>query len=78
MQPRPVIALCVHQVIFALFQWLSYSMYGLAALVGAWSVVVIVTWIETRGASFKVGQTVVQTAWFVFMIGGVHMGQLRL
>jgi hypothetical protein len=78
MQPRPLIALCIHQVIFALFQWLSYTKYGLVALVGAWSVVIIVTWIETKGASFKVGQTVVQSAWFIFMLGGIHMGQLRL
>jgi hypothetical protein len=78
MEPRPVIALCLHQVIFALFQLLSYHAYGLAALVAAWSAIVIVTWIETRGNVFKVTQTLVQTGWFGFILGVVHTGQVHL
>ncbi len=74
MQPRPIIALILNQLVFVAFQWLAYQAYGWPGLVAAWGILVVLTWIEVRFVGFKIAQTAVQTAWFIFVLAAVHSG----
>jgi hypothetical protein len=72
MKTRPVIALILRALIYAVFQFLSYKYYGVFAILAAWFVIVITSWIEVQATAAKVSQTIVQTAWFVYVLAVVQ------
>ncbi len=78
MEPRPIIALILRQVIYGLFQLLAYHAYGWIFLVGAWTVLIVVCWIEMKSSLHKVSETIVQTAWFIFILSAVHTGHVAI
>lgn len=78
MEPRPIIALILRALIFIAFQFLAYKSYGIPALVAAWGVIIITTWIGVKTKVAKVSQTAVQTAWFVIMLVVIHTGQIKI
>jgi hypothetical protein len=78
MQPRPIIALILRALIFGVFQLLAYKAYGVPALVGAWTAVVIVTLIDVKSTVAKVSQTAAQTAWFIFLLTAIYSKHLGM
>ena len=78
MESRPIIALILRQVIYGLFQLLAYHAYGWMFLVGAWTLLIVVCWIERKSTVYKIAESVVQTAWFVFILSAVHTGHVRI
>lgn len=72
MKTRPTIALIFRAFIYAAFQFLAYKTYELPALVAAWAVLVIVSWIDVEAMVARVSQTVVQTAWFIYILAVIH------
>ena len=73
MTTRPIIALILRVLIYAALQFLAYKSYGLHALVAAWAIIVIVSWIDVENIAARVSQTVVQTAWFIYILAVIHM-----
>lgn len=73
MKTRPMIALILRVFIYAALQFLAYKSYGLYALVAAWAVIVILSWIDVENVVARVSQTVVQTAWFIYILAVIHM-----
>lgn len=78
MEPRPTIALILRALIFVAFQFLAYKSYGLPILVVAWAVIIITTWIDVKATVAKVSQTVVQSAWFVFILAVIHTQKISI
>lgn len=68
MNTRPTIAWILRAVLYAVFQFLAYKSYELPALVAAWAVIIIITWIDVEARVAKVSQTAVQTAWFIYIL----------
>ncbi len=73
MTTRPIIALILRIFMYAALQFLAYKSYGLNALVAAWAVIVIVSWIDLENVVARMLQTVVQTAWFIYILAVIHM-----
>lgn len=78
MQPRPTIALILRAFVYAACQLLAYKAYGVPILIVAWAIIVIGTWIDIKTTTAKVAQTAVQTAWFAFILGVIHMNQIAI
>jgi len=72
MKTRPTIALIFRALIYGAFQFLVYKYYELPGLVAAWAVIVIVSFIDVESMVAKVSQTVVQTAWFIYILAVIH------
>ena len=51
---------------------LGSQILRLYALVAAWAVIVIVSWIDVENMVARVSQTVVQTAWFIYIVAVIH------
>lgn len=75
MDLKPIIAVILRVFIFLAFQFLSYKTYGLPALVGAWAIIVIATWVDAKTTRSQIAQTIVQSAWFVYLLAVMHSGR---
>jgi hypothetical protein len=78
MEPRPIIALILYQVVFAALLLIGYNAHGWLALLIAWIIIIIASIIDTRGTVYKVIQVVVQTAWFIYLLLGIDPGEITL
>ncbi|MDQ7784352.1 MAG: hypothetical protein RDU20_15810 [Desulfomonilaceae bacterium] len=78
MEPRPTIALILRAFVYAAFQYMAYKIYGVPILVAAWAIIMIGTWIDIKTTTAKIAQTVVQTGWFAFILGVIHMNRIPL
>ena len=78
MKPRPVIALLLYQLVFAVLQLVAYNAHGWLALVTIWTVITVTSLIDTRSARYRITQVAIQTVWFVILLAGIDPGQITL
>ena len=69
---RSVLAAVLQQAIFIMFQASVDAAQGWQALVGAWALVMLFTWVQERSITWRVVQSVVQTLCFLTLLGVFH------
>jgi hypothetical protein len=69
---RPILAAILQQAIFIVFQASADVAHGWPALVGAWALVMIFTWVQERSVTWRVVQSVVQTLCLLTLLGVFH------
>jgi hypothetical protein len=70
MNIRRIIEIVLTQVIFALFQWAAHAAHGWLTLLGAWALILALTWVqEEKTLPLRIVQAVVQTGWLLFLLG---------
>ena len=69
---RSVLAVVLQQMIFIIFQASSDSAQGWQALVGAWVLVMLFTWVQERSVTLRIVQSVIQTLCFLTLLGVFH------
>ena len=78
MAARHILALILRAIIYLAFQYLAYKIYILPGLVVAWVMIIVTTWLGAKTVAAKVSQTVVQTAWFIFILAVIHAQQITI
>jgi hypothetical protein len=69
---RSILAAILQQVIFILFQASADAAHGWQALVGAWAIVMLFTWVQERSVTWRIVQSVVQTLCLLALLGVFH------
>lgn len=69
---RSALAAVLQQAIFIMFQASVDAAQGWQALIGAWALVMLFTWIQERSVTWRVVQSVVQTSCFLTLLGIFH------
>lgn len=69
---RSALAAVLQQAIFIMFQASVDAAQGWQALIGAWAMVMLFTWIQERSVTWRVVQSVVQTLCFLTLLGIFH------
>ncbi|MEJ2718758.1 MAG: hypothetical protein P8182_16795 [Deltaproteobacteria bacterium] len=68
----------LYQVVFGLFQTAAYAAKGWYTLVGAWGLILALTWIEEKSLTMKIIQTIIQTIAFLALLGFLSSGMVKL
>jgi hypothetical protein len=69
---RSLLAAVLQQAIFIMFQATADTAHGWQALVGAWALVMLFTWVQERSVTWRLVQSVVQTLCFLTLLGVFH------
>lgn len=75
---RKIGIVILYQVVFALFQTAAYTAKGWYTLLGAWALILALTWIEEKSLTMKIVQTVVQTIAFLALLGIFSSGMVKV
>jgi hypothetical protein len=75
---RNIGIIVLYQVVFALFQAAAYAAKGWYTLLGAWALILALTWIEEKSLTMKIVQTVIQTIIFLALLGILSPGMVKV